>query len=82
MGSVFWVPPTLTLDPDGSFRSKELEEFCDKHHIFLGIIPSEAHWKIGVCERTVQSVKHVMECMAQEEHDISARMLCQRLLEH
>ena len=68
----FGYPQTLRLDPDGSFRSKKLEEYCDKHHILLDLF-SKAHWKLGVCKRTVQSVKHAMECMAQGENDISAQ---------
>ena len=70
--SAFRLPSNSPSGPDGSFRSKELEEYCDKHHILLDLI-SNAHWKLGVCKRTVQSVKHVMECMAQEENDISAQ---------
>ena len=47
----FGLPDNLRLDPDGTFRSKAVEEYCDRHQIFLDIIPGEAHWKLGVCEK-------------------------------
>ena len=59
--SYFGCPKTLRLDPDGAFRSHELSEFCDQHHIYLDLVPSEGHWKLGVCERAVQSTKSMLE---------------------
>ncbi|CAE7633802.1 RE1, partial [Symbiodinium sp. CCMP2456] len=60
-----WV---LRLDPAGSFRSQHVESFCDRHKIFLEIIPGEAHWKLGICEQAVQGLKEVMTktCLGEE----------------
>ena len=58
--SYFGTPRVLRLDPDGAFRSRELSEFCDQHHIYLDLIPGEAHWKLGVCERSLQSIKAIL----------------------
>lgn len=69
----FQVPNTLRLDPDGSFRSAELSEFCDQNHIFLAIIPSEAHWKLGICEQSIQSIKHILEHLVSAEPEITAQ---------
>lgn len=58
--SYFGRPRTLRVDPDGAFRSHELSEYCDRNHIYLDIIPGEAHWKLGVCEKGLQSVKELL----------------------
>eukprot|EP00435_Cladocopium_sp_Y103_P050270 s2801_g15.t1 len=50
----FGYPNTLRLDPDGSFRSTHVEEFCDRHRIFLDVIPGEAHWKLSACEQAIK----------------------------
>lgn len=69
--SYFGHPSTLRVDPDGALRSHEISEFCDQQQIFLDIIPGEAHWKIGICERSIQTVKHLLEQVAQEHPDTS-----------
>ena len=69
--SYFGHPSTLRVDPDGALRSHEISEFCDQQRIFLDIIPGEAHWKIGICERSIQTVKHLLEQVAQEHPDTS-----------
>ena len=58
--SYFGTPRVLRLDPDGAFRSRELSEYCDQHHIYLDLVPGEAHWKLGVCERSSQSIKTIL----------------------
>ena len=68
----FGYPRTLRLDPDGSFRSNELAEYCDRHRIHLDLIPGEAHWKLSVCERSIQSIKHILECVVSVEPDVTA----------
>ena len=67
----FGPPHTLRLDPSGVFRSNGVEQFCDRHGIFLDVIPGEAHWKIGSCEQAVRSTKEVMTKLAQNEPDLS-----------
>ena len=62
---------TLGLDPDGAFRSHEIEAFCDKQHIHLDVIPGEAHWKLGVCENSIQAVKHMLSAIVEDQPDIA-----------
>ena len=64
----FGNPRTIRLDPAGSFRSRTVADYCDRHGIFLDLVPGEAHWKIGGCEQAVQGLKSVMDklCHAEE----------------
>eukprot|EP00435_Cladocopium_sp_Y103_P017346 s510_g4.t1 len=68
----FGCPNVLRLDPSGAFRSLAVERFCDEKGIFLDVIPGEAHWKNGICEKAIDSVKSVMTKLAQADHTISA----------
>ena len=67
----FGTPSTLRVDPDGAFRSHELSQFCDQQQIYLDMIPGEAHWKLGTCERSIQSVKGVLDKLAMDQPDHS-----------
>ena len=69
---VFGNPRTLRLDPAGSFRSQAVKDFCDRHQVFLDLVPGEAHWKVGVCEQAVQGLKSVMDKLCQAEGTLSA----------
>ena len=69
----FGNPHTLRVDPDGSFRSNELSEYCDRNHIFLDLVASEAHWKIGICEQAIQGAKSVMTKVAMDDPGLSAQ---------
>jgi hypothetical protein len=70
--SYFGCPKTLRLDPDGAFRSHGLSEFCDQNHIFLDLVPSEGHWKLGVCERAIQATKSILEKVLHERPETTA----------
>ena len=65
----FGRPKCLRLDPAGAFRSHAIEDWCDKHNIFLDIVPGEAHWKIGTVENAIKGLKEVMQklCLCDEE---------------
>lgn len=65
----FGIPHTLRVDPDGAFRSHELGAFCDQNRIFLDMIPGEAHWKNGTCEKGVQGLKELMYKLASDFPD-------------
>ena len=67
----FGKPHTLRVDPDGTFRSQAVQEFCDRRQIYLDIIPGEAHWKLGICEQAIQGVKNVMTKLAEDEPGIT-----------
>lgn len=68
-------PQTLRLDPDGAFRSHELAQYCDNHQIYLDLIPGEAHWKLSVCERSIQAIKRVMESLVSEAPTMPAEQV-------
>ena len=75
----FGFPRCLRLDPAGVFRSTAVEEWRDKHGIFLDIVPGEAHWahwKIGTCENAVQGVKNVMDKLSQHDENLSPHPAC------
>ena len=67
----FGLPDTLRLDPDGTFRSKAVEEYCDRHQVFLDMIPGEAHWKLGICENAIKGVKELMTRVAMESPEVT-----------
>ena len=71
--SIFGTPRTLRLDPAGAFRGATIEEFCDRHQIYLDIIPGEAHWKISVVEQAIQGIKELMQKLLLEESDLETR---------
>ncbi|CAE7862191.1 RE1, partial [Symbiodinium sp. KB8] len=50
-------------------RSQAVESYCDRHQIYLDVIPGEAHHQIGVCEESVKGLKEVMTklCLADPE---------------
>ena len=67
----FGHPRSLRLDPAGAFRSSAVEEWCDKHSIFLDIVPGEAHWKIGAVESAVKGAKELMTKLCHYDQDLS-----------
>ena len=49
--------------------------YCDRHQIYLDLIPGEAHWKLSVCERSIQAIKHVMASLAAESPALTAEQI-------
>ena len=68
----FGFPNQLRVDPDGSFRSHVVQEYCDRHQIMLDIIPGEAHWKVGICEQAIQGTKTLMNKIAEDDPEVTA----------
>ena len=69
----FGHPRALRVDPAGSFRSFALiDNYCDKHGVFLDVIPGEAHWKNGVCEQAIQGVKELMTRLCSYDPELSS----------
>ena len=66
----FGHPHTLRLDLDGTFRS----DYCDRHGIYLDIIPGEARWKLGVCENAIKGTKELMTRLAMDDPEITPQM--------
>ena len=71
----FGMPRTLRLDPAGCFRGEAVSGFCDRHSIYLDIIPADGHWQVGVCEQAVQGVKAVMSKLASDDEDATPETL-------
>ena len=67
----FGYPKCLRLDPAGAFRSQAVEDWCDRHSLFLDIVPGEAHWKIGACENAVHGIKEVTQKLCLYDPDLS-----------
>ncbi|CAE7688746.1 RE1 [Symbiodinium sp. CCMP2592] len=68
----FGHPRAVRVDAAGAFRSFALiDQYCDKHGVYLDIIPGEAHWKNGVCEQAIQGVKEVMTRLCQYDADLT-----------
>ncbi|OLP92891.1 Sodium channel protein type 11 subunit alpha [Symbiodinium microadriaticum] len=57
------------------YLSQAVVDFCDRNHIFLDVIPGEAHWQIGACEQAVQGLKEVMSKTCQEDPETSPEEL-------
>ena len=70
---VFGHPEVLRLDPSGSFRSEAVETYCDKHSIYLDVVPADAHWHIGVCEQAIKGVKHLMDRLCADDDRLATR---------
>ncbi|CAE7246756.1 unnamed protein product, partial [Symbiodinium sp. CCMP2592] len=71
----FGYPKCLRFDPAGAFRSQAVEDWCDRHSVFLDIVPGEPDWKIGACENAVHGVKEVMQKLCQYAPDETGRYL-------
>ena len=71
--SYFGAPRTLRLDPAGAFRGAAVEEFCDRHQIYLDVIPGEAHWKVSVVEQAVKGTKELLSKLLDDEPELDTR---------
>ena len=67
----FGHPRCLRLDPAGAFRSAAVEEWCDKHSIYLDVVPGEAHWKVGTVECAIRGVKDVMTKLCSYDEELT-----------
>ena len=57
----FGHPSMIRLDPEGAFRSRALEEFCASRDIELEPCAAEAHYQIGVVERSIGTIRKSLE---------------------
>ncbi|CAE7207379.1 RE1, partial [Symbiodinium sp. CCMP2456] len=66
------VAPKVLHYQRGAFRGFALlDQYCDKHGVYLDIIPGEAHWKNGTCEQAIQGVKELMTRLCLYDPDLS-----------
>ncbi|OLQ06746.1 Retrovirus-related Pol polyprotein from transposon TNT 1-94 [Symbiodinium microadriaticum] len=57
------------------FRGRQiLDAYCDKHGVYLDIIPGEAHWKNGTCEQAIQGVKEVMSRLCDFDPELTPEL--------
>ena len=72
LGPIFREPPNDSVGSGWEFQEQGgIVDYCDRHGIFLDVVPGQAHWKIGGCEQAVQGLKSVMDklCHAEETLD-------------
>ena len=69
MGWIMWAGPPgqLILDAAGEFCDEKIQEFSQKHDIGLKVIPPEAHWQNGRCERHGGILQEMLTKMDAEE---------------
>ena len=69
MGWIMWAGPPgqLILDAAGEFCDEKIQEFAQKHDIGLKVIPPEAHWQNGRCERHGGILQEMLTKMDVEE---------------
>ena len=69
MGWIMWAGPPgqLILDAAGEFCDEKIQEFSQKHDIGLKVIPPEAHWQNGRCERHGGILQEMLTKMDVEE---------------
>lgn len=71
----FGVPDMLRTDPEGAWRSKEIDEHFSKQGILMDKIPAEAHWNLSQVERGIQWVKELLTKIAKEDPDADVDLL-------
>ena len=76
----FGKPQVLRLDPAGCFRSKGLDTYLADREIEVTHIPAEAHWQISVVERSIQTIKDMMQALTTERPSMTASEAFSRAL--
>ncbi|CAE7817945.1 RE1 [Symbiodinium sp. CCMP2592] len=65
------APKWLLADAAAYFTSREMLDFCGRSGTGLLIAPAEAHWVLGIEERTIQTIKRASEKIDREDLRIS-----------
>ena len=68
-------PKWLLTDAAAYFTSREMLEFCSHSGLGLLTSPAEAHWVMGIEERTIQILKRTAERLEKEDLDLSVSSL-------
>jgi hypothetical protein len=66
-------PEMFRHDPEGALTSLGLDQYFAERTIMMEPIPADAHWQLGIVERSIQSIKHSMACLAAEHPDMTAQ---------
>ena len=64
-------PKWFFTDSAAYFTSREMIEFCSHSGVGLLVAPAEAHWLMGVEERTIQVLKRTVEKLEREDLDLT-----------
>ena len=59
--SIFGNPALVRHDPEGSLVSEEFMKFFSDKGILMQTTAGEAHWQLGIVERTIQTVFNTAE---------------------
>ena len=59
--SIFGNPAVVRHDPEGSLVSEEFMKFFSDKGILMQTTAGEAHWQLGIVERTIQTVFNTAE---------------------
>ena len=77
---LFGNPATIRLDPAGSFRSQQLDDYFSNRGIMVEHIPAEAHWQIPLVERSIQTTKDMMSKLVSEFPEMRSHEAFSRVL--
>ncbi len=70
-------PQRFHTDPEGAFRPKELHEFLRRRGVFHDVTAGEAHWQNSIVERTISTVRSIVEKLCLNFPDIPTAELVQ-----
>ena len=71
----FGRPKTLRVDSAGAFLKGEADLYLAERDIFLDVIPAEAHWRLGLVEHNVKSIKGMLDSLAEEFTEATDKQL-------
>ena len=72
----FGRPKTLRVDPAGAFLKGEADLYLAERDIFFG----EAHWRLGIVEHNVKSIKGMLDSLAEEFTEATDKQLLAQCL--
>lgn len=75
--SHYGEPLRLHTDPEGAFRGKQLLDFFRESGIFHDVAAGEDHWQNGIVERTIGSVRRIVERLFVLYPDVATAQLVQ-----
>ncbi len=71
----FGYPDVIRMDPEGSWRSKEIWDYFQQQGIMLDSVPAEAHWNLSHVERCIGWVKEFLTKISLERDDLEPEQL-------
>ena len=54
----FGMPDVVRTDPEGAWRSQEIDDYFERRGIQQDCIPAEAHWNLTHVERTIEWLRN------------------------